>query len=93
MLKHHHLDLDEFLRLAVEQVEKMLDALPEAISNEPDKLRLREGVRLYALLKEKYSFDTVDIISMLNRYPVFILMKLPNCLLLSEATTTKNRCA
>jgi pyruvate,orthophosphate dikinase len=71
MLKHHHLDLDEFLRLAVEQVEKMLDALPEAISNEHDKLRLREGVRLYALLKEKYSFDTVDIISMLNRYPVF----------------------
>jgi pyruvate,orthophosphate dikinase len=54
------------LNLDENDYEVLLMQLPE--SNERDKERLRDIRRLYAHLKEKYSFETVDITDLLRRY-------------------------
>ncbi len=59
--------VDELLNTSQEEFNALIEEIPEDISNEKDKLRLREIHRLYAFLKEKYSFDTVDIIPMLRQ--------------------------
>jgi len=50
--------------------EKAFEPLLEKLSedNERDKERLRDIRNLYAFLKEKYSFETVDIVRLLKRY-------------------------
>jgi len=60
----------DILELSVEEIEKIIDK-KEYQDNQRDVLRIVEVVRLYALLKEKYSFETVNIIPMLERYTFF----------------------
>lgn len=50
--------------------EKTFESLLEQLTerNDRDVERLRDTRRLYAFLKEKYSFETVDIIALLKRY-------------------------
>lgn len=57
---------DELLALSESEFESLLDSLSRF--NERDKERLRDIRRLYAFLKEKYSFDTVDITELLKRF-------------------------
>ena len=52
--------------MAPEELEALLAVVPDV--NEIDRKRLQHICRLYALLREKYSFDTVNIISILERY-------------------------
>jgi pyruvate,orthophosphate dikinase len=59
-----HLDL---LDLEDATFNELMDQIPS--DNQRDKDRIRLIRKLYFLLKEKYSFDTVDIISILNKYP------------------------
>ena len=56
----------DILAVSEKKFEKLLDELPE--SNARDVERLKDTRRLYAFLKEKYSFETVDIIALLKRY-------------------------
>ena len=56
----------EVLSLEEQDFESLLGQLPE--KNEQDMERLRDIRLLYAFLKEKYSFETVDIIHLLKRY-------------------------
>ncbi len=57
---------DELLSSELADFDTMLEHLPD--DNNIDKERLRDMVALYAFLKEKYSFDTVDIVVLLKRY-------------------------
>jgi len=57
---------DELLRLENDEYENILDRLTE--TNQRDLERLRDIRILYAYLKEKYSFETVDITHLLRRY-------------------------
>jgi len=57
---------DELLGTGLDEFDVMLEELPD--TNNTDKERLRDMVALYAFLKEKYSFDTVDIVKLLKRY-------------------------
>ncbi len=59
-------DADILLRMDEKEFEKLLSKLSE--SNERDKERLRDIRRLYAFLKEKYSFETVDITNILRHF-------------------------
>ena len=52
--------------MSIETVTVAVTSVSEA--EEMDKKRLLYICRLYALLREKYSFDTVNIISILERY-------------------------
>lgn len=67
----YNLSIGDFMSLGSAKAEEILDQLPQEISNEKDKLRLSEGIKLYALLKEKYSFETVNIIPMMKAFPGF----------------------
>ena len=60
------IEADELLSMELDDFDKMLEVLPD--DNNIDKERLRDMVALYAFLKEKYSFDTVDIVKLLKRY-------------------------
>ncbi|MCF6170123.1 MAG: hypothetical protein L3J66_04000 [Bacteroidales bacterium] len=57
---------DELLALGEREFEMLLNKLN--VSNDRDKERLRDIRKLYAFLKEKYSFDTVDITNLLKRF-------------------------
>jgi pyruvate,orthophosphate dikinase len=57
---------DELLAVELDEIDSMLEKLKD--DNNKDKERIRNMVALYAFLKEKYSFDTVDIIVLLKRY-------------------------
>ncbi len=57
---------DELLAISLEEFDALLEQFPD--DNNTDKERLRDMVALYAFLKEKYSFDTVDIVKLLKRY-------------------------
>jgi len=59
-------DPSELLSTDETTFEQLLGQL--STTNERDIERLRDTRRLYAFLKEKYSFETVDIISLLKRY-------------------------
>ena len=56
----------EVLSLVEQDFENLLSQLPGG--NDKDLVRLRDIRTLYAFLKEKYSFETVDIINLLKRY-------------------------
>ncbi len=60
------LDFNELLAIENDNFIKLLGKLETG--NETDNHRLTCIHALYALLKEKYSFDTVDIVSILRRY-------------------------
>ncbi len=57
---------DELLNMQEEEYEALLEKLPE--TNDLDIERLRDIRSLYAFLKEKYSFESVDIIRLLKHY-------------------------
>lgn len=57
---------DELIRLNESAFESLLKGVKDG--NDRDRERLRDIRRLFAFLKEKYSFETVDIISLLKRY-------------------------
>ena len=57
---------DELLAINEKEFEYLLSKL--STTNERDILRLRDMRMLYAYLKEKYSFETVDITTVLKRY-------------------------
>jgi pyruvate,orthophosphate dikinase len=57
---------EELLSVELDEIDALLEKIPDG--NNKDKERLRDMVALYAFLKEKYSFDTVDIIKLLKRY-------------------------
>ncbi len=67
LCEHCHYKHSELLDLEEATFNKLMDQLPD--DNQRDKDRIRLIRKLYFLLKEKYSFDTVDIISILNKYP------------------------
>jgi pyruvate,orthophosphate dikinase len=58
---------EELLTLNEAAFEKLIEKLPKG--NSKDKERLRDIHLLYAFLKEKYSFETVDITELLTRFP------------------------
>jgi len=58
---------DELISLEEEEFDDLVDQV--SIDNKRDKERLRDIRRLYAFLKEKYSFETVSITELLQRYP------------------------
>jgi len=62
--KCNHLDLLEMDEVVFN---KLVDNLP--YDNDRDKKRIKYLRKLHSLLKDKYSFDTVDIISILKQYP------------------------
>ncbi|MEA3503853.1 MAG: PEP/pyruvate-binding domain-containing protein, partial [Bacteroidota bacterium] len=68
--KNENLFYTDILELSVKEIEEITDK-PEYSDNQRDVLRIVEIVRLYALLKEKYSFETVNIIPMLEKYTFF----------------------
>jgi len=57
---------EELIDLSDSEYENLLSQLPD--EHPKDKERLRDIRILYDHLKEKYSFETVDIISLLTRY-------------------------
>ncbi len=57
---------DQLIRLDEKEYEEVLGRLTK--TNQRDLERLRDIRRLYAYLKEKYSFETVDITQLLRRY-------------------------
>jgi len=65
-------DADGLLELSHQEFDELLIQLKP--DNKIDIERLRDIRDLYAHLKEKYSFETVNIIQLLKRYP-FILAK------------------
>ncbi|MCB2207723.1 MAG: hypothetical protein KQH67_05455 [Bacteroidetes bacterium] len=58
---------EELITLDETSFEKLIEKLPKG--NLKDKERLRDIHLLYAFLKEKYSFETVDITDLLTRFP------------------------
>jgi len=58
---------EELLALDETSFKKLLEKLPKGSLK--DKERLRDIHLLYAFLKEKYSFETVDITELLTRFP------------------------
>ncbi len=58
---------EEVLALDSNTLNQLIDQLPEGHSI--DKERLRDIHLLYTFLKEKYSFETVDITELLTRFP------------------------
>jgi len=69
--KNNNLDIGEFINLPSDRADELIEELPGEIKNKQDVLRLSEGVRMYALLKEKYSFETVNIIPMMRGFTAF----------------------
>jgi pyruvate, orthophosphate dikinase len=67
LIEQSGLSFDELLELDNDKFEARLEKLPgENLENDLHRLSCIHA--LYALLKEKYSFETVDIISILRRY-------------------------
>ena len=65
LCKKHDCRPEKFLELEDTELDSVLADFPEG--DDPDKKRFKHMCRLYRLLREKYSFDTVDIISILTR--------------------------
>ncbi len=61
-----HCTADDLLSMSEAPFGELLSQLEDA--NERDLERLRDIRNLYAFLKEKYSFETVDIVRLLKRY-------------------------
>ena len=59
-------DPEIFLNMEQKDLANLLASVPE--TNEIDGKRFLLICRLYALLREKYSFDTVNVVSILERY-------------------------
>jgi pyruvate,orthophosphate dikinase len=57
---------EKFLNMEQRELEALLASVPKV--NDIDRKRFLYICRLYALLREKYSFDTVNIVSILKRY-------------------------
>jgi len=57
---------EEFLNMEQVELKQVLSSVPQ--TNVIDRKRFLYICRLYALLREKYSFDTVNIVSILERY-------------------------
>ena len=66
LCKRNNSKPDELLALSENEFEQLLNSLK--VSNDRDKERLRDIRTLYDFLKEKYSFDTVDITDLLKRF-------------------------
>lgn len=66
LCKMAHTTSDELLNLDEDTYENLLSKLKD--TNDLDMERLRDIRNLYAFLKEKYSFETVDIIKLLKHY-------------------------
>ncbi|MBE0663446.1 MAG: hypothetical protein IH597_13380 [Bacteroidales bacterium] len=66
LLEISGITFDQLLDLNNDRFERLLKKLPS--ENENDLHRLTCIHALYALLKEKYSFETVDILTILRRY-------------------------
>jgi len=64
-----NLSVKQLSELESEAVETMLNELGSA--KDQDIRRVRLLIRLYKLLKEKYSFETINIAAILNRYNFF----------------------
>ncbi len=67
-------DADGLLELSQERFEALLEKASNSVKGDKDAIqrdreRLRDIRDLYAHLREKYSFETVNIISLLRRYP------------------------
>lgn len=66
LLEQSGLTFKQVLELDNDQFERLLEKFPKKHENDIHRLTCIHA--LYALLKEKYSFETVDIISILRRY-------------------------
>jgi len=66
LCRRHDCGPEKFLNMEQAELEALVSSVPEA--EEIDRKRFLYICRLYALLREKYSFDTVNIISILERY-------------------------
>ncbi|MAZ92964.1 MAG: hypothetical protein CMF58_00965 [Lentimicrobiaceae bacterium] len=66
MCKLSSMKPDELLALGYDEFDLILSQVSK--KNDRDIERLRDMNMLYAYLKEKYSFETVDIISVLSKY-------------------------
>jgi pyruvate, orthophosphate dikinase len=66
LMEHSKFSFEEILELEAARFERMLEKLPG--NHEKDLHRLSCMHALYALLKEKYSFETLDIVAILRRY-------------------------
>lgn len=69
LCESENLSVNQLSELESEQVESMLASLK--VGSDQDIRRVRLLIRLYKLLKEKYSFETVNIAAILNRYNFF----------------------
>ena len=69
MSESSHLGAEDLLKLSLDRFEELLENTTHDF--EDDKKRLGLLFKLYALLREKYSFDATDITSVLSRYHFF----------------------
>ncbi|MBE9467285.1 MAG: pyruvate phosphate dikinase [Bacteroidetes bacterium] len=60
---------EKFLEFEKEKLDAILEKYPS--NNELDKKRFKCVCNLYVLLREKYSFDTINILSVLSKYNFF----------------------
>ncbi len=63
----HQTDSDGLLEISPERFDELL--LKVDSENQRDRERLNDIRNLYSYLREKYSFETVNIISLLRKYP------------------------
>ncbi|MDD4604444.1 MAG: PEP/pyruvate-binding domain-containing protein, partial [Bacteroidales bacterium] len=64
-----NLSVNQLSELESNEIDKMLSTID--VGTEHDVRRVQLLIRLYKLLKEKYSFETVNIAGILNRYNFF----------------------
>jgi pyruvate,orthophosphate dikinase len=67
MAKLNQTDSDGLLELTPQKFDELI--LKNATDNQRDRERLHDIRNLYSYLREKYSFETVNIISLLRKYP------------------------
>lgn len=67
MAKLNQSDSDGLLELTPQKFDELI--LKNATDNQRDRERLHDLRNLYSYLREKYSFETVNIISLLRKYP------------------------
>ncbi len=69
LCKEKHCSPVELLQIPEKEFDKLLEQTP---SDSPtDKQRLKHLYRLYFLLREKYSFESIDVKALLGKYPFF----------------------
>ena len=79
---------EALMQMPSDKIKKMLKALPE--DNDLDKQRLNSTFRLLELLKEKYSFNTVNLGLLMRKFSFFGQDKIDNLLqLLDKAAPDK----